>query len=43
MERKPKKGKEDKKRERKVGAVEEEGTEFITQIKQRDDLTLDYS
>lgn len=30
LERKPKKGKEEKKRERKVGTGEEEATEFIT-------------
>lgn len=43
LERKPKKEKGEKKeRERKVGAGEE-GTEFITEIRTRDDMTLDYS
>lgn len=44
LERKPKKEKgERKERERKVGAGDEEGAEFITEIRTRDDMTLDYS
>jgi len=44
LERKPKKDKGEKKeRERKVNENAEEGAEFITEIRTRDDMTLDYS